>query len=257
MVRCATVALLALCLALTSCFGGSKTTTAQVNQINVDPGTPAAGSLVQVNADVSGTGAASATKNWSVSAGSLSVEPPDFGLILRGTAKAGSAATLNTTAATVYWLAPVGGGSATLTVTVGDSSKSRTVNLGSSPISITVADSGANKQVTVQASNVTDLYQAAFRVTHSSAWKPKTVAAGDFLGAPADVVFFELRNQNGFVPVAISRKGNATGVDGSGTLATITFEPVGGTSSARDVSAIPFDLDFIVLRDSNDQPISF
>jgi hypothetical protein len=57
--------------------------------------------------------------------------------------------------------------------------------------------------------------------------------------------------------VAISRKGNAGGVDGSGTLATLTFEPTGGTSGMRGASAIPFDLDFVVLRNSSDEPIEF
>nr|MDQ3024186.1 hypothetical protein [bacterium] len=98
---------------------------------------------------------------------------------------------------------------------------------------------------------------AAFRVTYSSAWTPATVSQGEFLGAPADTLFFELHNQNGFVPVAVTRKGNAGGVDGSGTLAVIQFNPTGGTSNARDVSAVPFDLDLVVLRDSDDQPISF
>jgi hypothetical protein len=243
-----------LAFALASCFGGGGGSP-QVNAINIDPGTPAAGSLVQVTGDVTGNGAASATKSWSVTAGSLSVEPPDFGLILRGTAKAGSAANLTTTAEQVYWLAPTSGGSATLTLSVGGSSKTRTVTLGSSPVGISVADSGANKQVTVHVSNVSDLYQAAFRVTYSSAWKPVSVSQGAFLGAPADTVFFEMHNRNGFVPVAISRKGNAGGADGSGTLAVLTFEPSGGTSSARGASQIPFNLDFVVLRDSNDAPI--
>jgi len=248
---------LLLALALSSCFGGGKSSTPQVNGINVDPGTPAAGGLVQVTADVTGSGSGAASKTWSVTSGTLSVDPPDFGLILRGTAKVGSATNVTTTSNTVYWLAPVGGGSATLTVSVGDSTKTKVINLGTSPISLTVANSGANKLVTIQASNVNDLYQAAFRVTYGSAWKPTTVTQGAFLGAAADTIFFEKHDQAAFVPVAISRKGSAGGVDGSGVLATITFSPNGGTSSARDVSALPFDLDFIVLRNSKDQPIDF
>lgn len=242
--------------ALASCFGGGSSTP-QVNAINLDPGTPAAGSLVQVIGDVTGNGASSATKSWAVTAGSLSVTPPDFGLILRGTSKAGSAANLTTTSNKVYWLAPASGGSATLTLSVGASSKTRTVTLGSSPVALSVADAGANKQVTVHVSNVNDLYQAAFRVTYSSAWRPLSVAQGDFLGAPADTLFFELHDRSGFVPMSITRKGNAGGVDGSGSLAVLTFEPTGAASSARGTSAIPFELDLIVLRDSNDQPIKF
>jgi hypothetical protein len=248
---------LSLVLVAAACKNGGGGSTPQVDAINIDPGTPAAGSLVQVTGQVSGTGASSATKSWSVSAGSISLSPPDFGLILRGTAKAGSATSLDTTASTVYWLAPASGGSATLTLTIGTSTKTRTVTLGNSPVTLTVADSGANKQVTIAAANVTDLYQAAFRVTYSSAWQPTSVSQGDFLGAPVDTVFFEMHDRNGFVPVAVSRKGGAAGVDGSGTLAVITFAPSGGTSSARDASAVPFDLDLVVLRTSTDEPINF
>jgi len=257
MVRAAIVVCLAFVLSLMAACNGGGGGTPTVNGINIDPGSPAAGSLVQVTGDVSGSGAGSATKSWAVTSGTLSATPPDFGLILRGTAKAASAATLDTTANTVYWLAPVGGGSATLTLTIGESTKTKTVNLGTSPISLTVANNGSDKVVSVKATNVNDLYQAAFRVTYSSAWHPKSVSQGDFLGAAADTIFFEVHNQNGFVPVAITRKGSAGGVDGSGTLATITFEPSSGASSARDVSSVPFDLDFVVLRDSKDAPIEF
>jgi hypothetical protein len=246
--------LLVLPALLSSCFGGGGGSVT-VNGINVNPAAPAAGSLVELTGDLTGGG--SSTKSWSVSAGTLSVDPPDFGLVLRGTAKLGSAVNLDTTAGTVYWLAPATGGTATVTLTIGASSKSRTLNLSNSPVSLSVADDGDGKRVTINASNVTDLYQAAFRVTYTSAWTPVSASQGDFLGAAADTIFFEKHDQNGFVPIAISRKGNAGGVDGSGMLATIRFEPNSGTSSARDVSAVPFGLDLVVLRTSDDEPISF
>jgi len=58
------------------------------------------------------------------------------------------------------------------------------------------------------------------------------------------------------VPCAITRKGNVAGVDGSGTLATINFDPTAGTSAARELSAAPFELSLVMLRNSGDQPIN-
>ena len=85
---------------------------------------------------------------------------------------------------------------------------------------------------------MTDLYQAAFRINYSSAWRVDSVEQGDFLGPEAETLFIGLTNQSGFVPVSITRLGNAAGVDGDGVLATIVFEPT-GTASA---SSVPFDL---------------
>jgi hypothetical protein len=251
--------LLALALAVSACNGGGGGTP-QVTAISLNPETPAAGSLVELTGTFSGSGAGAATKNWSVSGGSLTLEPPDFALLLRATAKAASATQLTTTQSKVYWLAPPDAGAATITLTVGDSTRSRNVTVGDSPLSLSVSElSGGRRQVTVVADEVTDLYQAAFRVTFSSAWEPASVSQGDFLGAAGDTLFFSLTNQNGFVPVAISRRGNAAGVDGSGTLATMIFEPnAAGASGVRGTSAdVGFDLSLVVLRDSNDDPIEF
>jgi hypothetical protein len=252
-------ALLALALALAACNGKGGGSTPTVTAINLNPGTPVAGSLVQLTGAIDG-GNATTLKNWSVTGGSLSTSAPDFAVILRSAAKSGSALSLSTTQDTVYWLAPPDAGDATITLTVEGSTKTRTVDLGDSPVSLSIADgAGGTKLVTVAADDVSDLYQAAFRVTFSSAWEPTAVAQGDFLGSAGDTLFFELTDQNGFVPVAITRKGNAGGVDGSGPLATITFTPAtAGTSSARDASADePFELSLVVLRDSDDAPIQF
>jgi hypothetical protein len=156
----------------------------------------------------------------------------------------------------VYLVAPTSG-AATITLTVSGANKSRTLTVGTSPITMSVTNSGASgRTVTVMANGVTDLYQAAFRINYTSAWKPKSAQAGDFLGAASEVLWLGLTDKNGFVPCAITRKGNAAGVDGSGTLATINFDPASGTSGARELSEAPFELSLVMLRSSTDQPIN-
>ena len=45
-------------------------------------------------------------------------------------------------------------------------------------------------------------------------------------------------------------------LDGSGTLATVTFDPASSTSWAREAADVPFSLSMIVLRNSQGQPIA-
>jgi general secretion pathway protein D len=157
----------------------------------------------------------------------------------------------------VYWTAPTTPGSVTITLSIGSASKSQTVTVGASVVSMDVSDAAGGKKVaTVKVNGVTDLYQAAFRVQYTSAWKPESVTIGSFLGASSDVLSVSKTDQAGFVPVSITRKGNVAGVDGSGTLATITFAPNSGTSSMRELSSVPFDISGITLVDSHQQPIS-
>jgi hypothetical protein len=250
-----TMAMLALALTASSCDGGGGTTPTVINSITLNPGTVAAGAVIQLSASITGADA-SAIKTWSVSAGQLSTAAPDFGLVLRSTAKAASATSVSTANGTVYWLTPSAPGSATITLAVGGATKTQTVNVGASPIVMELTDAaGGKKLATVRVNGVTDLYQAAFRVTYTSAWQPESAVQGDFLGTTSDTLFIGLTNQTGFVPISITRKGNVSGVDGSGVLARITFAPASGTSSAREVSSVPFDLNMIVLRNSKDQPI--
>jgi len=242
-------ALLALVLAA-SCHGGGGAQALTISSINFNPATPAAGSVVELTASITAPGQNpdSLTKSWTVSAGTVSTTQPDFALILRQTAKGASASSVSTAAA---------GGSATITLTVGTASKQRTVQLGASPVRMSVTDgTGGQKICTVQASNVQDLYQAAFRINFSSAWTPVSAAQGTFLGAAGNTLWIGLTNQNGFVPCALTKRGNVAGTDGSGTLATVTFAPAHAGSAADSQTESPFELTLVILRDSQDQPIA-
>jgi hypothetical protein len=256
------LALLSLAaLALSACGGGGGGAPLTISAINLNPSAPSAGSVVSLSVATTGGNGTAATKSWTVSAGTLQLTPPDFSLLLRETArgKGASASSLSTTSTTVYWITPASASSATISVTIDTASKNRTVNLGASPVTLSVTDAaGGKKLCTVQANDVTDLYQAAFRINFTSAWHPETVTRGDFLGSNSETLFIGLTNQSGFVPVALTRKGNVAGVDGSGTLATVLFAPGSGTSALRGGSAsdLPFDIGLVILRNSKDQAIA-
>jgi hypothetical protein len=250
------LALAGVCLLAAGCNSpGDPPATVVINSIVLNPGTVAAGSVIELSANATGA-AASDIKAWTVSSGQLATSAPDFSFVLRGTAKAASASSVSTPNNKVYWITPVTAGTATLTVSIGTATKSQNVTIGASLVTMELTDAAGGKKVaTVRVTGVTDLYQAAFRVNFTSAWQPESVEQGDFLGNSADTLFIGLTNQTGFVPVGITRKGNVSGVDGSGTLARITFAPR-GTSSARELSAVPFDIGTIYLRDSQDRPIA-
>lgn len=246
---------------LSACGGGGGSNAVTITSINLNPGTPAAGTVVTLSASITAPGgnAGSLTKAWNVSAGTLSLTPPDFSLVLRDTARAASADTISTTQANVYWLVPATAGSATISLAVDSATRTREVSFGASPVTLSVSDGENNAKIcTIAVNDVEDLYQAAFRVNFSSAWEPIQATPGAFLGAESDILFFDMTNQTGFVPVAITRKGSAAGVDGDGVLATITFAPAAGSSSAsREAAdaASPFGLGRIMLRSSADAEI--
>lgn len=251
MLLLATAATLAV---FAGCGGGGSKTPVVINNIVLNPGTVAAGAVIELTANTTGA-AASDIKTWTVSSGQLSANQPDFALLLRGTAKAASSSSLSTPNSRVYWIAPSTAGTATITLAIGSANKSQNVSVGASLVTMELSDaSGGRKVATVRVNGVSDLYQAAFRVTHTSAWQAESVQQGDFLGNTASTLFLGLTNQTGFVPVAITRKGNVSGVDGSGTLARITFAPR-STSSVREASNVPFDIGLVQLRDSQDRLI--
>ena len=242
----------ALALTATACKGGGKTNTGvTINSITANPATVAVGGVTQLSANLTGADA-STIKTWSVTAGDLSVSQPDFAFTLRAAAKAASSSSVSTANALVYWVAPATAGDVTITLTVGGATKTQTISVGASLVSMDVTDAAGGKKVaTIRANGVTDLYQAAFRVQFTSAWKPESVTAGNFLGASSDTLFIGLTNQTGFVPVSITRKGGVAGVDGSGTLATITFAPNSGSSSVSSLASTPFDISNVQLVDSH------
>jgi len=252
--------ILFLLLAAASCRGGGGgTKEVQIVKINLNPAAATAGSIIELSASISAPGqsVSSLLKEWEVSAGSLSLVPPDFSLLIRGTSKTPSETTSSTTNSVVYWMVPTSPGPATITLTVGTATKNNTVQVVNSPIVLSVTDGGGGKKIcTVSASNVNDLYQAAFRVNFTSAWKVNSVTQGAFLGSANETLFIGLTNQSGFVPVAITKRGDAAGADGSGVLATITFDPVETSSSVSSVAEVPFTLDAAILRTSGNESVA-
>ena len=242
-----------LLFALASCGGGGGSSSqVSVTAINTGGGSISAGSVVPLSATISGGNGQVMLKNWTVSAGSLMLNPPDFSLTLRATAKSTSETSVSTTGPTVYWVVPATAGTAQISVTVEGASRTLDVTYGASPVTLAV-NSGSNGQriVTVSASNISDLFGAAFRVNYSDGYTPVSVEAGDFLGPANEILFLGLANQADFVPVAITRKNGASGKDGSGVLATITFQPAASASSAKGASqADGFDLSSLFFIDS-------
>jgi hypothetical protein len=249
-----------LLLSLAACKGGGGGGGGlTIASINLNPSPPVAGSVVQLSATFSGVSGSTASliKNWTVSTGTVTSTKPDFALLLRATAKSPSSSSASTTAATVYWITPTAAGTATIQLSVQGTQKETTVNVTASPVSMSVTDGDAGSKVcTVRVTNITDLYQAAFRVNYSSAWTPVSAAQGDFLGAAGDTLWLGLTNQNGFVPCALTKRGDAPGNDGTGKLAEITFNPVAGGSGWHGSSRTPFELALVMLRNSRDEPIA-
>jgi len=246
---------LALAAMALACGGGTPqpSTEVRIVSINLNPAAVVAGTVVELTASISAPGQSLAelTKNWSVTAGSITTTPPEFGLLIRATAQGANSA-VSTTRNSVYWTVPAEAGPATVTLSAGEDTESKTVNVGDSPLTLSVSTTGeGNKLCTVRANDVSDLYFAGFRVNYSGGWNPVTADRGDFLGAEADTLFLGLTNQSGFVPVAVSRRGDAAGVDGSGVLATVEFAPVSQASSANAIDyggpQRPFELSGAML----------
>lgn len=240
------------------CGGGGGGNPATIVSINLNPSVAIAGGVMELTASISAPGrsVSNMIKNWTVSAGTLSASAPQFNLQIRQTAQ-DIGSSVSTTSNSVYWTAPVNPGTASITLQIDGDSETITTNVATSPITFNVT-SGENgtKTVTVRANNVSDLYYAAFRISHSSNWIPASADQGDFLGSVEQTLFIGLTNQTGFVPVAISKRGDAAGEDGSGTLATITFNsaqapPAEGSSA----SSIPFGIEGVVLENSAGKPI--
>jgi hypothetical protein len=250
----------ALALGAVACNGGGGSSTGGLKIVSLvlNPSAPTTGSVVQLSATYSGVNStAGLIKNWTVSAGTLTTSKPDFGLLTRQTAKAASESSASTTASTVYWITPTAATTATVKLVVEGVTKEMSASVAASPVSLSVTSGdGGSKICTVRVTNITDLYQAAFRINFSSAWQPVSATPGDFLGSTDQIVWLGLTNQNGFVPCAISKRGSVPGNDGTGTLATITFTPVAAVSSARGASSVPFDIGLVLLRTSKDEAIA-
>jgi hypothetical protein len=232
-------------------------TSSTIQSLNFSPANVTTGTVVEVSATYTNASAfESAAKLWLVGGGTISEQPPDFDLVLRETAgiKATSA-TLTTTASKVYWLTPTRPGSYNVSLRIGNAYLVQTVEVTTAPIGLEVLPGEGNSVVVrVVAQDVTNLYQAAFRVVfNASIYAPTEVTPGTLLGGSDDILFIGLTNQNGFVPIAITRKGSAGGVSGSGVLAEIVFTPKAASRVAASISISGFELLRYVLRDSSGQ----
>ncbi len=240
-----------------SCGGGGGTP-ATIVSLNVNPSTPVVGGVMELTASISAPGksVADMIKNWTVSVGTLSASPPQFNLDIRQTAQTLDYS-VSTTNSSVYWTAPAATGPATITLQIDGDTESITTNVTTSPFTFSI-NSGSNETrvVTVHANEVSDLYYAAFRVSHSNNWIPASVEQGDFMGTTEETLFIGMTNQTGYVPVGISKRGDAAGESGSGILATITFSPTStAPAEGSSVSSIPFGIEGVVLENSAGEKI--
>lgn len=117
----------------------------------------------------------------------------------------------------------------------GSSSVTTEISLTSSASQVT---NGSTFTVSVDVSNVTDLFGASFDLQYDKTVFSKTaITDGGFLAAPVVLSYAE-DIQSGKFAVGVSStagtSGGRTGVSGSGTLCTITFQAI-STGSAKEI----------------------
>lgn len=256
-------AVLAAAAALTiSCNGGggghvyppgTLPQSAAIQSLNISPSSVTTGTVVEITATY--TNAAyfeDQTKLWEATGGTMTESAPDFDMVLRGTAGIKSAsATLSTVSSRVFWFTPSTPGSYTLKLKIGTASLSRTVAVTSSPIYLEVAPGASNTTIVrIMGRDVNDLYQGAFRIIfNADRFTPTEAKAGSLLGAPADILFLGLTNQNGFVPIGITRKGEVQGVNGSGVIAEVTFTNKTASLTTSSLAVAGFEMGLYLIRD--------
>ncbi|MEN6535425.1 MAG: cohesin domain-containing protein [Bryobacteraceae bacterium] len=104
------------------------------------------------------------------------------------------------------------------------------------------AKPGSKVTVKLQAENMRDLFSAPMRITFDPAvLKLTDVARGELLSSDGkDIIFTRnILNEKGEASINLGRQPGAGGIDGSGTLVTLTFEVIGegtATIAAPDVT---------------------
>ncbi len=109
----------------------------------------------------------------------------------------------------------------------------------SSPISLTVAPPAADQavgstfQVAIRATNASDLYAVPLQLQFNPAvLQLVNVDAGDLLARDGQAVSIVHRDEgNGLVTISTSRPPNVAGVNGQGSVATLTFKAVAAGDS--------------------------
>jgi general secretion pathway protein D len=116
----------------------------------------------------------------------------------------------------------------------------------------TALKTGAPLTLNLQIDNAADLFGAPMRLK----WDPKVlrlndVSRGALLASDGQQPIFtrNIRNDEGEAVVVLNRAAGAPGVNGSGTLLTLTFQAIGKGSTAVSV----LDLS---LRNAQMQPVS-
>jgi hypothetical protein len=124
-----------------------------------------------------------------------------------------------------------------------------TATLSVHPVSIT-ASQGQNFTINVTISNVLDLYGWEFKLNWTTTLVNVTeVTEGPFLKAGGGTFFTcNMNTTGGRMVVDCTLLGSVSGVNGTGTLATITFY-------ARSVGQSPLNLYDVILINSSDQVI--
>ncbi len=97
------------------------------------------------------------------------------------------------------------------------------------------AKPGSKVTVKLQAENMRDLFSAPMRITFDPAvLKLTDVARGELLSSDGKEIIFtrNILNEKGEASINLGRQPGAGGIDGSGTLVTLTFEVIGeGTAT--------------------------
>ena len=166
---------------------------------------------------------------WTVGAGTLSATPPAGpDLFTRASSQAGPTVMVGDS---LYWTLPDTPGTYGVQVTLGDQTKTLNVSVEENPLAISVVtqeDGDIRVEVAVKPTDA--FFQAAFRVVFDpQRFIVVRAEPGDFIQDP---LFFALTDHNGFVPIAVSVKGqDAPRPSGSGVIARVILRPVGNSTS--------------------------
>lgn len=171
--------------------------------------------------------------NWKVDAGNFITQTPDIWQQVRGVRAANTSAI----GEKVTLMAPSNTCTIKVTITLNDEFQThleRDINVYATPLKIvsTTDNSSGNLLLTAKTSNVTDLYQIAFRVIFDpSKYEFTKVNAGNFFSSN-ERLFLGHQVDDTTIAVAVTLKGAVRGKSGSGEIATVFLKPIVKNASA-------------------------
>lgn len=197
--------------------------------------------VVELSLSTLGTTPDLSTAYWMTDGGSFVANPPDAWHLVRATA----ATTDTYTGAKAYLKFPSNATSVKVTVLLGEALKSASFTVVNSVVTLTSSSDGfGNTLITAKANEVTNLYQIAFRVYYdTSRFKMTGIKQGSFLGSSSNTLFLGHEFKSGQIACSITKRGEVAGVNGSGTLATITLTPIKSGSSSVEEEPVSIELD--------------